>query len=109
MLARLQISALDMRLAIMAAVLAVMALGFHGLTGNFLTPENLYNIAQQTAVVGIIATAMALIIVARQIDLSVGSAMGVIGVLIAFLMYSKSSPAASTARSGRCGAGSWAS
>ncbi|MES2958952.1 MAG: ABC transporter permease [Pseudomonadota bacterium] len=89
MLARLQISALDMRLAIMAAVLALMALGFHVLTGNFLTPENLYNIAQQTAVVGIIATAMALVIVARQIDLSVGSAMGVIGVLIAFLMYSK--------------------
>jgi len=89
MLARFQISALDMRLAIMATVLALMALAFHGLTGHFLTPENLYNIAQQTAVVGIIATAMALIIVARQIDLSVGSAMGVVGVLIAFLMYSK--------------------
>ena len=87
MLNRLQINPLDLRLAIMAGVLTVMAVGFHLLTGNFLTPENLYNIAQQTAVVGIIATAMALIIVARQIDLSVGSAMGVIGVLIAFLMY----------------------
>ena len=87
MLTRLQINPLDLRLAIMAGVLTVMAVGFHVLTGNFLTPENLYNIAQQTAVVGIIATAMALIIVARQIDLSVGSAMGVIGVLIAFLMY----------------------
>ena len=87
MLNRLQINPLDLRLAIMAGVLTVMAVAFHALTGNFLTPENLYNIAQQTAVVGIIATAMALIIVARQIDLSVGSAMGVIGVLIAFLMY----------------------
>jgi len=87
MLKRLQIDPLDLRLAIMAGVLTVMAVAFHVLTGNFLTPENLYNIAQQTAVVGIIATAMALIIVARQIDLSVGSAMGVIGVLIAFLMY----------------------
>ena len=87
MLKRLQINPLDLRLAIMAGVLTVMAVAFHVLTGNFLTPENLYNIAQQTAVVGIIATAMALIIVARQIDLSVGSAMGVIGVLIAFLMY----------------------
>jgi D-xylose transport system permease protein len=85
----LQISALDLRLSIMAAVLAVMALIFHVLTGSFLTPENLYNIAQQTAVVGIVAAAIALIIVARQIDLSVGSVMGFVGVLIAFLMYTK--------------------
>ncbi len=80
----------DTRLAIMAAVLAGMALTFHALTGNFLTPENLYNIAQQTAVVGIIAAAMALIVVARQIDLSVGSVMGVVGVLVAYLMYTHS-------------------
>jgi D-xylose transport system permease protein len=89
MLNDLQISALDLRLSIMAGVLAVLAIGFHVLTGNFLTPENLYNIAQQTAVVGIVAAAIALIIVARQIDLSVGSVMGVVGVLIAFLMYTK--------------------
>jgi D-xylose transport system permease protein len=87
MLNSLQITALDLRLSIMAGVLAVMALIFHIATGNFLTPENLYNIAQQTAVVGIVAAAVALIIVARQIDLSVGSVMGVVGVLIAFLMY----------------------
>ncbi|MEO8152832.1 MAG: ABC transporter permease [Rhizobacter sp.] len=84
----LQISALDLRLSIMAGVLASMAIVFHVLTGNFLTPENLYNIAQQTAVVGIVAAAIALIIVARQIDLSVGSVMGCVGVLIAFLQYS---------------------
>jgi D-xylose transport system permease protein len=90
MLSQLQISALDLRLSIMAAVLVAMALVFHVFTGNFLTPENLYNIAQQTAVVGIVAAAIALIIVARQIDLSVGSVMGVVGVLIAFLMYTHS-------------------
>jgi D-xylose transport system permease protein len=89
MLTHLQISALDLRLSIMAGVLAVMALVFHALTGSFLTPENLYNIAQQTAVVGIVAAAVALIIVARQIDLSVGSVMGMVGVLIAYLMYTK--------------------
>lgn len=89
MLKSLQIDPLDLRLSIMAGVLVVMALAFHVLTGNFLTPENLYNIAQQTAVVGIVAAAIALIIVARQIDLSVGSVMGVVGVLIAFLMYTK--------------------
>ncbi len=89
MLQRLHLSAQDLRLALMGAVLAVMALAFHALTGTFLTPENLYNIAQQTAVVGIVATAMALVLVARQIDLSVGSTLGVVGVLIAFLMYTQ--------------------
>jgi D-xylose transport system permease protein len=87
--ANLQISALDLRLSIMAAVLVAMALVFHVLSGSFLTPENLYNLAQQTAVVGIVATAIALVIVARHIDLSVGSVMGCVGVLIAFLQYSK--------------------
>ena len=85
----LQISALDLRLSIMASVLVVMAVAFHVATGNFLTPENLYNIAQQSAVVGIVAAAIGLIIVARQIDLSVGSVMATVGVLIAYLMYSK--------------------
>ena len=83
----LQLSALDLRLGLMAAVLAVMAVVFHVLTGNFLTPENLYNIAQQTAVVGIVATSISLVIVARHIDLSVGSVMGFVGVLIAWLQY----------------------
>ena len=87
--AKFQISALDLRLSLMAAVLAVMAIVFHLVTGTFLTPENLYNIAQQTAVVGIVATAITLVIVARQIDLSVGSVLGCVGVLIAFLMYTK--------------------
>ena len=83
----LQISALDLRLSIMAGVLAVMALAFHIATGNFLTPENLYNIAQHSAVVGIVAAAMGLIIVARHIDLSVGSVLATTGVLVATLMY----------------------
>ncbi len=85
----LQISALDLRLSIMAGVLAVMAVAFHVATGNFLTPENLYNIAQQSAVVGIVAAAIGLIIVARHIDLSVGSVLATVGVLVAYLMYSK--------------------
>ena len=83
----LQLSALDLRLGLMAVVLAVMAATFHVLTGNFLTPENLYNIAQQTAVVGIVATAISLVIVARHIDLSVGSVVGFVGVLVAYLQY----------------------
>lgn len=86
---RLHISSLDLRLAIMAAVLAVMGIAFHVATGNFLTPENLYNIAQQSAVVGIVAAAIALVIVQRQIDLSVGSVLATVGVLVAWLIYTQ--------------------
>lgn len=86
---RLHISSLDLRLAIMAAVLAVMGIAFHVATGNFLTPENLYNIAQQSAVVGIVAAAIGLVIVERQIDLSVGSVLATVGVLVAWLIYSQ--------------------
>ena len=80
------------RLAVMAAVLVAIAIGFHVLTGSFLTAENLYNIAQQTAVVGIVASGMALIIVARQIDLAVGSLLGAVGVLMAWLQYTQGWP-----------------
>lgn len=82
-------SAQTRRLAVMAAVLVAIAIGFHALTGSFLTAENLYNIAQQTAVVGIVASGMALIIVARQIDLAVGSLLGAVGVLMAWLQYTQ--------------------
>ena len=81
-------SAIDWRLVLMGAVLVGIALIFNLLSGGiFLSPENLYNIAQQTAVVGIVATVVVLIIVARHIDLSVGSVMGFVGVLVAYLMY----------------------
>ena len=73
---------IDWRLVLMGAVLVGIALIFNVLSGGiFLSPENLYNIAQQTAVVGIVATVVVLIIVARHIDLSVGSVMGFVGVL----------------------------
>ena len=79
---------IDWRMVLMSTVLVVIAVVFNVLSeGIFLSPENLYNIAQQTAVVGILATVMVLIIVARHIDLSVGSVMGFVGVLIAFLIY----------------------
>jgi len=81
-------SGIDLRLLLMCALLAVMAIVFHVLSGGiFLTPENLYNVAQQTAVVGIVSTVMVLVIVARHIDLSVGSVMGFVGVLVAYLQY----------------------
>jgi len=99
-IAALRQARIDWRLVLMGAVLVGIALVFNVLSGGiFLSPENLYNIAQQTAVVGIVATVVVLIIVARHIDLSVGSVMGFVGVLIAFLMYTSgwSWPAAALA------------
>ena len=88
LLQQLRQAAIDWRLVLMGAVLAAMSLVFHAMSGGiFLSPENLYNIAQQTAVVGIVSTVMVLVIVARHIDLSVGSTMGFVGVLIAYLQY----------------------
>ncbi len=81
-------AAIDWRLVLMGVVLVAIALTFHLLSGGiFLSPENLYNVAQQTAVVGIVSTVVVLVIVARHIDLSVGSVMGFVGVLIATLQY----------------------
>ena len=53
--------------------------------GTFLTARNLWNLSVQTAVVAIMATGMVLIIVTRNIDLSVGSMLGMIGMAIAIL------------------------
>jgi D-xylose transport system permease protein len=87
-LTALKQASIDWRLVMMASVLAAIAIVFNVLSdGIFLSPENLYNIAQQTAVVGVVATVVVLIIVARHIDLSVGSVMGFVGVLMATLMY----------------------
>lgn len=91
---------IDWRMVLMTGVLIVIAVVFNVLSGGlFLSPENLYNLVQQTAVVGILATVMVLIIVTRHIDLSVGSVMGFVGVLMATLMYTGgwSWPAASVA------------
>jgi len=87
-LQNLKHSSIDWRMALMAGVLVLITVTFNVLSGGiFFSPENLYNVAQQTAVVGILATVMVLVIVTRNIDLSVGSVLGFVGVLIAFLIY----------------------
>ncbi len=79
-------SELDTRMIAMVAILLVIWIGLDVLTGGiFLTARNLYNLAVQSSVVGIMATGMVLVIVARHIDLSVGSVMGFTGMIIAWL------------------------
>jgi len=70
----------------MLAALAVIWIGFHVWSGgSFITPRNLWNLSVQTAAVAIMATGMVLVIVSRNIDLSVGSMLAVIGMAMALL------------------------
>jgi len=60
---------------------------FHWATGwIFLTPRNLSNLMLQTSVTGILAVGMLMLIVAGQIDLSVGSVLGLAGGIAAIVL-----------------------
>ena len=77
---------LDMRLLGMIGAFIVICLVFNVATdGRFLTPRNLFNLSVQTASVAVMATGMVFVIVTRNIDLSVGSMLGFIGMATAAL------------------------
>lgn len=61
-----------------------LLLGGDGL-GTFLTPRNLWNLSVQTSSIGIMATGMVLVIITRNIDLSVGSMLGLCGVVMGLM------------------------
>lgn len=73
----------DVRMVGMVAALAVIWLGFDRLSGGaFLTPRNLWNLSVQTASIAVMACGMVLVIVIRNIDLSVGSMLGFVGMVV---------------------------
>ena len=77
---------LDPRLFGMIVALGIIWVGFNiGSGGTFLSARNLWNLSVQTAPVGIMATGMVLVIVTRNIDLSVGSMLAVLGMAMAIL------------------------
>ena len=77
---------IDTRLAGMVAALAVLWIAFHILSGgDFLTSRNLWNLSVQSTSIAIMATGMVLIIVSRNIDLSVGSLLGFLGYVMAMV------------------------
>jgi D-xylose transport system permease protein len=82
---------IDTRLLGMVGALALIWIGFHlyGAAfnggGSFLTPRNLWNLSVQTSSIGIMATGMVLVIVTRNIDLSVGSIIGVTAMAMGLL------------------------
>jgi D-xylose transport system permease protein len=76
----------DTRLLGMVAALAIIWIGFNLMSGGlFLTPRNLWNLSVQSSSIAIMATGMVLIIVSRNIDLSVGSLLGFLGYTMAMV------------------------
>jgi len=82
---------IDTRLVGMAGALLLIWLSFHYFgvifkgEGFFLTPRNLWNLSVQMCSIGVMATGMVLVIVTRNIDLSVGSVLGFIGMVMGLL------------------------
>jgi D-xylose transport system permease protein len=78
---------IDVRLFGMVVALVAIVVGFGALTnGQYLRPDNLITLSVQAAGVAVMATGMVLIIVTRNIDLSVGSIVGVVAMSYALLM-----------------------
>ena len=74
---------LDTRMLGMVGALILIWLVFHALSGGlFLTPRNLWNLSVQSSSVAVMATGMVLVIVTRNIDLSVGSILGFCGMMM---------------------------
>lgn len=99
----LRATEIDTRMLGMIAALFLIWAGFdlYGLMfkpgdgllgGQFLTPRNLWTLLVQTSSIAVMATGMVLVIVMRQIDLSVGSVLTTIAVAIGALQVFKLGP-----------------
>jgi D-xylose transport system permease protein len=84
---RFKIETSALRAYTMLGALLLIWFFFHWQTGNiFLTPRNLSNLMLQTSVTGILAVGMLMVIVSGNIDLSVGSLLGLCGGIAAVLL-----------------------
>ena len=77
---------IDLRLFGMVAALIAIWIGLGMANSSILAPVNFLTFSVQAAGTAVLATGMVLVIVSRNIDLSVGSVVGLIGMLYAWLM-----------------------
>jgi D-xylose transport system permease protein len=77
---------IDLRQFGMVVALVVIWVGLGIANPNILQPVNFITFSVQAAGIAVLATGMVLVIVSRNIDLSVGSVVGVIGMAYAVLM-----------------------
>src|SRR5438270_587921 len=75
--------ALRLRVSGVLAFLLILGLGFSLLSGQFLTPQNLSVVASNAAILAIVACAQAMVLLTRNLDVSVGSIMGLAAYLTA--------------------------
>lgn len=70
----------NLQVLVMLGAIVVIALFFTWTTdGAWLSPRNVSNLLRQTAITGILAVGMVFVIISAEIDLSVGSMMGLLG------------------------------
>lgn len=82
-----KIETTSLRAYTMLGAMVLIWLFFQWQTGGiFLTPRNLSNLMLQMSVTGILAVGMLMVIVSGNIDLSIGSVMGLAGGIAAILM-----------------------
>jgi D-xylose transport system permease protein len=79
-------------LTMVFALIAIWIIFQYATDGAFLQARNLSNLFRQMTVTGVLAMGMVLIIVAGHIDLSVGSVVCFLGVVLALLMQKGFSP-----------------
>lgn len=79
-------------LTMVGALLAIWVIFSVTTDGIFLTPRNLSNLFRQMSVTSILAVGMVLVIVAGQIDLSVGALTGFLGALSAMMFVNHGWP-----------------
>lgn len=77
---------LNLQVFVMIAAIVVIMLFFTWATeGAYLSARNISNLLRQTAITGILAVGMVFVIISAEIDLSVGSMMGLLGGAAAIL------------------------
>ena len=78
------------RQLLMMGIFVLICIGFSLLTsGTFTAARNLSNLCLQASAIGVLAIGVVWILVAGQIDLSLGSVVGFMGALAGFLMVKK--------------------
>ena len=74
------LKSLNMQVFVMIAAIVAIMLFFTWTTdGAYLSARNVSNLLRQTAITGILAVGMVFVIISAEIDLSVGSMMGLLG------------------------------
>src|SRR5581483_11275297 len=78
----------------MVALAVLIAVALSILSPFFLTRSNIFNILDQSVVIGIVSVGMTFVILTGGIDLSVGSVAGVTGIILGLMLQHMAIPAA---------------